>query len=62
MGINEKYVCLSTGLGQGKTFVSQTIAKDIVVRRGKAMFICNRIALKEDNVSQKIYIYNMVLV
>lgn len=47
--IKKKYILLSTGLGQGKTWDTQLITKDIIkMGYGKALYICNRIALKED--------------
>jgi len=48
--IRKKYVLLSTGLGQGKTWDTQILTKEIIRRNcfGKVLYICNRIALKED--------------
>ncbi len=48
--IKKKYILLSTGLGQGKTWDTQILTREIIERNqfGKVLYICNRIALKED--------------
>ncbi len=46
--IKKKYILLSTGLGQGKTWDTQILTGEIVKKGGNVIYICNRIALKED--------------
>ena len=48
--VKKKYILLSTGLGQGKTWDTQILTREIINRNrfGKVLYICNRIALKED--------------